>query len=191
MLLLNHFLTCVPAMSLNIASQVTDVYIFLNVKTQNDLISATLKKKHNPSNPCQKSNRYQTGYLFIYLFIAVLFIWSLVKHLLTPPKEPKNNSCSILHSSIQSLLEIHHQAWGLHPSEIVSLVRFSFKTLAIACVAVIAESTVYGYEFHQDCNSIFIFHATKKALLVKSQDGEHVYTCGRFMLMYGKTNTIL
>jgi len=23
------------------------------------------------------------------------------------------------------------------------------------------------------------------------QDGEHVYTCGRFMLMYGKTNTIL
>jgi len=23
------------------------------------------------------------------------------------------------------------------------------------------------------------------------QDGEHVYTCGRFMLMFGKTNTIL
>ena len=23
------------------------------------------------------------------------------------------------------------------------------------------------------------------------QDGEHVYTCGRFMLMYGKTNTVL
>ena len=23
------------------------------------------------------------------------------------------------------------------------------------------------------------------------QDGEHVYTCGRFMLMYGETNTIL
>ena len=23
------------------------------------------------------------------------------------------------------------------------------------------------------------------------QNGEHVYTCGRFMLMYGKTNTIL
>ena len=23
-----------------------------------------------------------------------------------------------------------------------------------------------------------------------SQDGEHVYTCGGFMLMYGKTNTI-
>ena len=23
------------------------------------------------------------------------------------------------------------------------------------------------------------------------QDVEHVYTCGRFMLMYGKTNTIL
>ena len=23
------------------------------------------------------------------------------------------------------------------------------------------------------------------------QDGEYVYTCGRFMLMYGKTNTIL
>ena len=23
------------------------------------------------------------------------------------------------------------------------------------------------------------------------QDGEHVYTCGRFMLMYDKTNTIL
>ena len=23
------------------------------------------------------------------------------------------------------------------------------------------------------------------------QDGEHLYTCGRFMLMYGKTNTIL
>ena len=23
------------------------------------------------------------------------------------------------------------------------------------------------------------------------QDGEHVYTCGGFMLIYGKTNTIL
>ena len=23
------------------------------------------------------------------------------------------------------------------------------------------------------------------------QDGEHMYICGRFMLMYGKTNTIL
>ena len=23
------------------------------------------------------------------------------------------------------------------------------------------------------------------------QDGEHVYICGRFLLMYGKTNTIL
>jgi len=23
------------------------------------------------------------------------------------------------------------------------------------------------------------------------QDGEHVYTCDRFMLIYGKTNTIL
>ena len=23
------------------------------------------------------------------------------------------------------------------------------------------------------------------------QDGEHLYTCGGFMLMYGKTNTIL
>ena len=23
------------------------------------------------------------------------------------------------------------------------------------------------------------------------QEGEHVYTCGEFMLMYGKTNTIL
>ena len=23
------------------------------------------------------------------------------------------------------------------------------------------------------------------------QDGEYVYTCGRFMLIYGKTNTIL
>ena len=23
------------------------------------------------------------------------------------------------------------------------------------------------------------------------QDGEHVYTCGRFILVYGKTNTIL
>ena len=23
------------------------------------------------------------------------------------------------------------------------------------------------------------------------QDGEHVYTCGRYMLMYGKTNIIL
>ena len=25
----------------------------------------------------------------------------------------------------------------------------------------------------------------------RAQDGEHVYTCGRFMLIYGKTNTIL
>ena len=23
------------------------------------------------------------------------------------------------------------------------------------------------------------------------QDGEHIYTCGGFMLMYGKTNTML
>ena len=23
------------------------------------------------------------------------------------------------------------------------------------------------------------------------QDGEHIYTCGRFILIYGKTNTIL
>ena len=23
------------------------------------------------------------------------------------------------------------------------------------------------------------------------QDGEHMYTCGGFMLMYGKTNTVL
>jgi len=23
------------------------------------------------------------------------------------------------------------------------------------------------------------------------RDGEHVYTCGGFMLMYGKTNTVL
>ena len=23
------------------------------------------------------------------------------------------------------------------------------------------------------------------------QDGEHMYTCGRFILIYGKTNTIL
>ena len=25
----------------------------------------------------------------------------------------------------------------------------------------------------------------------RAQDGEHVYTCGGFMLIYGKTNTIL
>ena len=25
----------------------------------------------------------------------------------------------------------------------------------------------------------------------RGQDGEHMYTCGRFILMYGKTNTIL
>jgi len=25
----------------------------------------------------------------------------------------------------------------------------------------------------------------------KVQGGEHVYTCGRFMLMYGRTNAIL
>ena len=25
----------------------------------------------------------------------------------------------------------------------------------------------------------------------QAQDGEHMYTCGRFKLMYGKTNTIL
>jgi len=24
----------------------------------------------------------------------------------------------------------------------------------------------------------------------QGQDGEHVYSCGRFMLMYGKTNTV-
>ena len=28
-------------------------------------------------------------------------------------------------------------------------------------------------------------------LSIRVQDGEHVYTRGRFMLMYGKTNTIL
>ena len=26
---------------------------------------------------------------------------------------------------------------------------------------------------------------------VVQEDGEHVYTCGRFMLMFGKTNTVL
>jgi len=26
---------------------------------------------------------------------------------------------------------------------------------------------------------------------MRVQDGEHVYTCGGFMLIYGKTNTIL
>ena len=25
----------------------------------------------------------------------------------------------------------------------------------------------------------------------RAQDGEHMYTCGRFILIYGKTNTIL
>ena len=135
MLLLNHFLMCVPAMSLNIASKVTDVYILLSVKIQNDLISATLKKN--------KPQIYVRSSFFFFL----QDIWSLVNHLLIPPKEPKNNSCGILHSSIQSLLEIHHQAWGLHPSEIVSLVRFSCTTLAIAWVAVIAESTVMAPSF--------------------------------------------
>ena len=32
---------------------------------------------------------------------------------------------------------------------------------------------------------------TGKVEGVGVQDGEHVYTCGGFMLMYGKTNTIL
>ena len=27
--------------------------------------------------------------------------------------------------------------------------------------------------------------------LMAESEGEHVYTCGRFMLMYGKTNAIL
>ena len=144
MLLLNHFLTCVPAMSLNIASKVTDVYILLSVKIQNDLISATLKKKKNP-NLRQK------------FFFFLQDIWSLVNHLLIPPKEPKNNSCGILHSSIQSLLEIHHQAWGLHPSEIVILVRFSCTTLAIAWVAVIAESTVMAPSFTKIVTAILFF----------------------------------
>ena len=31
----------------------------------------------------------------------------------------------------------------------------------------------------------------KHSVLFSSQDGEHMYTCGRFMLIYGKTNTIL
>ena len=40
------------------------------------------------------------------------------------------------------------------------------------------------------------FQFQRKGVLNKGggrgvQDGEHVYTCGRFMLMYGKTNTIL
>ena len=32
---------------------------------------------------------------------------------------------------------------------------------------------------------------TMLSVLLKCRDGEHVYTCGGFMLMYGKTNTIL
>ena len=30
-----------------------------------------------------------------------------------------------------------------------------------------------------------------KNTILKKKDGEHVYTCGGFMLMYGKTNNIL
>ena len=34
-------------------------------------------------------------------------------------------------------------------------------------------------------------HASNLDWRFRVQDGEHVYTCGGFMLMYGKTNTIL
>ena len=32
---------------------------------------------------------------------------------------------------------------------------------------------------------------TQRDGMGREEGGEHVYTCGRFMLMYGKTNTIL
>ena len=31
----------------------------------------------------------------------------------------------------------------------------------------------------------------KEGIGRRVQDGEHMYTCGEFMLIYGKTNTIL
>ena len=39
---------------------------------------------------------------------------------------------------------------------------------------------------------MFLFQPTKLYFKTKIVfDGEHVYTCGRFMLIYGKTNAIL
>ena len=37
----------------------------------------------------------------------------------------------------------------------------------------------------------YLSMAVQKAYMNGVQDGEHVYTRGSFMLMYGKTNTIL
>ena len=85
-------------MSLNIASKVTDVYMFLSVKIQNDLISATLKTNKQTKIPKSMSEVQLILNNSFFFFLQV--IWSLVNHLLTPPKEPENNSCGILHSSI-------------------------------------------------------------------------------------------
>ena len=47
------------------------------------------------------------------------------------------------------------------PTKLEALLGFCVR-LAVAWIAVIAESTVRGYQSHQDCNSIFTFCTTKK-----------------------------
>ena len=63
--------------------------------------------------------------------------------------------------------------------ESVSLTSLSLNHCARARSALIGVETVPG-------TKAMGFPATEH-----SQDREHVYTCGGFMLMYGKTNTIL
>ena len=38
---------------------------------------------------------------------------------------------------------------------------------------------------------MYIGMAIMKNNRERVQDGEHMYTCGRFILMFGKTNTIM
>lgn len=59
-------------MSLNIASKVTDVYIFLSVKIQNDLISATLKKQQQKNPQIHVRSPTDTEQFFFFFFAGYL-----------------------------------------------------------------------------------------------------------------------
>ena len=68
----------------------------------------------------------------------------------------------------------------------------SFETLMISYMKLISSPSLM-----QDTGCLGLVHCVdpegwyREGLGRGVQDGEHVYTHGRFMLMYGKTNTIL
>ena len=38
---------------------------------------------------------------------------------------------------------------------------------------------------------VFQPHEMSRVFFINSQDGEHMYTCGGFILIFGKTNTVM